>query len=105
MSKDNKDVKDRGLLITIGTVIPSVAIVCTLLWNTYAQPKVDATIAAKIKPIQEKVDSLYAMVIQLQNTDKKFVFHNQQMIFLLKRLAGKKAVKEMEEETEIFKPK
>lgn len=102
MAENNKDVK--GLLMTVGAVVPTVGLVCTLLWNTYAQPRVDSSIDKKIKPIKEKVDTLHYMVVQLQKADKEQMFHNQQMIFLLKKVAGKKAVKEMEEETRIFKP-
>jgi hypothetical protein len=100
------DLKDKqvSLAATLAAIVPTVGVVFSMVWYTYAQPKVDTLINKKTAPIEEKVDTLFAMVSQLQKADKQQVFHNQQMIYLLKKIAGKKAVKEMEEETLIFKP-
>jgi len=99
----NKEV--FGLIKMVGAALPTMAIVCLLLWNTYAQPKVDTSIDVKIKPIEMKVDTLFVMVSQLQKDDKQLQYQIYQLLYLAKKRAGKRAVKEMEEETLMFKPK
>ena len=102
MTNNNKDV--TGLVKLMVATVPIVTIVCTLLWNTYAQPKVDTSIDVKIAPIEKKVDTLFSMVTQLQKADKQFQYQLHQLLYFAKKQAGKKAVQEMEEETLIFKP-
>lgn len=80
------------------TFFSIATIVCGVVWKAYAEDKIDSQIKTQIKPIISQVE---------KNTKKlkDIDYQTKQTLFLIKKMVGKKAVREMEEETEIFKPK
>ncbi len=95
---NNKQVyKVRNVIETLTIVGTAVGVLGTVGWKAYAEDKIDQQISEKLKPIEVKVDSNIKDIKHLK-------YESRQQLYLLKKIAGKEAVKEMEEETEIFKP-
>lgn len=82
---------------TFTTMVGVFTILGFLVWKGYAEDKIDLQIEAKIAPIIKKVEA--------HSKDIKHIkFNVTQLLYLAKKTAGKKAVREMEEETKIFAP-
>ena len=82
------------IAITTGIIVSTIL---TIGWKAYAEDKIDSQIVEKLKPIAQKVDSNSKRIEQVD-------YQGKQMLYLIKQMAGKKAVAEMEEQTRIFKP-
>lgn len=80
------------------TTCAVMVIVATVTWKAYAEDKIDEQIKIQTTPIKQMVDKNAKKIEQIEFTGK-------QTLFLLKKMASKKDVKSMEEQTEIFRPK
>jgi len=91
---------DKGSKITQLAILIAgiVMFIVGASWKLYAEDKIDSQIVLKLKPIKDKVDSNSKQIKQID-------FQGKQTLVLMKKIAGAKAVQEMEEETAIFKPK
>lgn len=78
--------------------MPILGLVMGTIWLTFAQPKVESSIDTKLKPVIERV-------VILEREVKFISFDTKQLLSLLTKIAGDSLVREMERETEIFKPK
>jgi len=95
-------VKDQTRMIPV--VVMILAGTGILVWNVYAKDKVQEIVKADTAQIWTEVIKLKKDVKTNKKNIKKIKFGNIQMLYLMKKIAGKKAVKEMEEDTEMFKP-
>ena len=91
---EDKVIKLTQLSFMIGTIIVFVA---GAGWKLWAKDAIDSQIAEQLKPIVVKVDSNSSKIEHIN-------YQTKQTLYLMKKLAGSKAVKEMESETEMFKP-
>ena len=91
---EDKVIKLTQLSFMIGTIIVFVA---GAGWKLWAKDAIDQQIAEQLKPIASKVDSNSTKI-------KSIDYQTKQTLYLIKKLAGSKAVREMEEETSIFNP-
>lgn len=83
-----------GFLISIGIV---VSFVVWISWQAYGRDTVDVQIDKKLAPVIKTQKEQGKRIEQIN-------FKVNQTLVLLKKIAPKRAVREMEEETEIFKP-
>ena len=60
----------------LGVVSPALTFIMLMLWNTYAQPKVDESIAIKIEPLEKRLDVV-------ENRQKGLVFDTKQILSIL----------------------
>jgi len=74
------------------------------VWKLKAEPAIQRVIDSTIAPLQGRITKLEQNDLKIDTTLKRMKFTDDQQLYLLKRIAGKKAVKDMEEDTEGFKP-
>lgn len=94
--------KTTATLIPLFLLLSSVAGV--FIWKVAAQPAVKLEIDSTIKPFKLEIDRLKIRADKQDSSLKEVKFSSKQQLFLLKRIAGKRVVKEMEEETADFNP-
>lgn len=96
----NKQLEERAMKLGQLMILISgiVGFLFAAGWKLYAEDKVDLQISVQTSPIEDKVDENTHKIEQIE-------FMGKQTLVLLKKVATKKDVREMEEETEMFRPK
>ena len=95
-AKQKEKMNNLGqLIITAGTI---VVFFVGAGWKLYAEDKIDLQIEEKLAPIEKDVKDNSKAIEQVD-------YQTKQTLFLLKQMAGATAVRNMEEQTAIFKPK
>lgn len=73
-------------------------IVGILIWELWAEGKVEIKIKAETEPIAKQVKELTAELVQV-------TFDSKQILLILEKTTDKRIIKEVREETEKFRPK
>ena len=94
--------KDQLKLMSLITSVTSVLVV--FVWYSYGQPKVKTIVKDSTDDIWTDVYKLKEDVKENNKKIKEVAFETHQTLYLMRGLAGKKAVEEMEEATEMFRP-
>lgn len=74
------------------------------VWKYKAEPAIQKVIDSTIAPLQNRILKLELNDLKIDTTLRRMRFTDDQQLYLLKRIAGKAAVKSMEEDTEGFRP-
>jgi len=108
--------KKRGLIMTllwnhfkvVLGLTPFFLTVFTLagagVWKLKAEPAIQRVIDSTIAPLQSRIIKLELNDLKIDTTLRRMRFTDDQQLYLLKKIAGKAAVKSMEEDTEGFRP-
>ena len=102
-AKQKEKMNSLGQLIVTSSTI--VAFIVGVGWKVYAEDKVDLQIDIKLIPIEEAVKDNSDAIEDNSEAIEKVDYQGKQILFLMKQVAGAKAVRKMEEETAIFKPR
>ena len=102
-AKQKEKMNSLGQLIVTSSTI--VAFLGCAAWKIYAEDKVDLQIDVKLVPIEEAVKDNSDAIEENSEAIEVVDYQGKQILFLMKQVAGAKAVRKMEEETAIFKPR
>lgn len=79
-------------------VSPVLTAIMLMLWNTYAQPKVDITVKKETEPLKLEVS-------KIKNSQKLTEFNTTQILAIVKKTSDPKIVNQVINETNDFRPK
>ena len=106
-SKKMKNITLKGIgeyLKLLGILGIVITFTVGILWKVYAEPRNQTQIDSTLAPVLVNIGKIKDKAKKQDKKIEDLSFESKQQLFLLKTIAGEKAVSKMEEVTEIFKP-
>ena len=102
-----KNINLKGLgenLKVLGILGFVITFIVGIFWTVYAEPRNQKQIDSALTPVLVNIGKIKDKSKIQDKKIEDLSFESKQQLFLLKTIAGKEAVIEMEEVTKIFKP-
>ncbi len=79
-------------------ISPVLTLIMLMLWNTYAQPKVDLTTKNAIAPLEKRIS-------YLEVTQEEQGFYTKQILSILMKTTDTNIIRQVKLETEQYRPR